>query len=331
MDYRARIKFLFRLAGYRQRLFFFMVLGIAMFLASFLVLDPYGKDIVAQFAVVFMAVGLIDFVWDFLGGTPIELQMTRALSDIDAKLDSVHGSVKVLSDIELQMTRDFGEVDSKLDSIHRSMTVLSDIVDGNIGIERIWPNRGVWELASVDGLAAWKERVCGAASVDMVSNTLYTRWFHGGAFRNELFGNLARGHTVHILIYDPLSEVSRLRAYHEQGVEGEMHSEIWSTLVSIARDRETLDDAAQRNLQVRLTTTFYHLAQIIRADDKMLITNYLAGKSGTPSPTFQLRGPDTEYFRTYQQQIETFWQGGREVNDDEFRQILAQGQIQPRK
>ena len=231
------------------------------------------------------------------------------------------------------MTRDFGEVDAKLDSIHRSMTVLSDIVDRNIGVERIWPKRGVWEHDSVDGLAVWKERVCDAKSVDIVSNTLYTRWFEDHSddrsFAARFFRNLAHGSMARILIYDPHGDALRRRELHEPGRKGEMPSEIESTLVTIAQYRETLDDAGKRNLQVRLTTEYYHLAQIIRADDKMLIAIYLSGKSGTPTPTLQLRGHDTEYFRTYQEQIKILWQHGREVDDDEFRQILAQGQIQP--
>lgn len=289
MDYLERIKLLFREPAYRLRLFVFFLLGGLLFFAALGVPEDFWRDTLVQFAVVFIGVGFVGFVWDVLGGDPI---------------------------------------DSKLDSLHRYMAVLSDIADGNIGIERIWPNRGVWERALVDGLAAWKERVGGAASVDIVSNTLYTRWFHDDAFVRKFFENIAHGKKARILIYDPRANAVHQRAFHEQGRRGEMQSEIESTLVNIAQYRETLDDAGKRNLQVRLTTTYYHLAQIIRADDKILIAIYLSGKSGTPSPTFQLRGPDTEYFRTYQEQIEILWRHGREVDDDEFRQILAQGQIQ---
>src|SRR3972149_6209192 len=210
MNYRKRIKRLLSVPTYRTRLFFFVVLGGLVFFASLSVPDSVLKDILLQFAVVFIAVGLVDFAWEFLGGTQLELQMTH----------------------------DFSEVDSKLDSIHRSLIVHSDIVDRNIGIERIWPKRGVWEHASVDGLAVWKDRVCRAKSVDIVSNTLYTRWFedHGDdtSFAARFFRNVAHGSVARILIYDPHGDAVRWRAYHEKGVKGEMQHEIESTLVTIA-------------------------------------------------------------------------------------------------
>lgn len=308
MDYRARIKLLLSLPSYRMRLAFFVVLGGTMILASYLVSDPFWKDILVQFAVVFIAVGLIDFVWDFLGGTPIELQMTRALSDVDAKLDSVH----------------------------RSMTVLSDIVDRNIGIERIWPNRRAWASDSFEGREAWKERVCQAKSVDIVSNTLWNGWFNDEGFRKRFFDSLARGMTGRIVIYDPNSDVLSLRAANERDpTQGrQMRNEIESTLQMIAKGREGLKSAARKNLQVRLTTNLYHLAQIVRADDKMLVAMYLSGKSGGHSLTFQLKGPHTEYFKTYMKQIDILWKDckdsedcadeAQDVDDNAIRQILAE-------
>ena len=93
----------------------------------------------------------------------------------------------------------------------------------------------------------------------------------------------------------------------------------------IAHDKETLDDAVKRNLQVRLTTRSYHLAQIIRADDHILVAVYLSGKTGGPSPTFQVRGPETEYFRTFSEQIEILWERGRTVSDRRVPRSPVQG------
>jgi hypothetical protein len=216
------------------------------------------------------------------------------------------------------------DISAKLDTIHRSTVVLSDIVDRNIGFERIWPNRRAWTNDTGDaGMAAWKKRVCQAKTVDIVSNTLWTGWFNDADFGEKFFENLSRGNTARILIYDPHAEVLRLRTGDEREPGGQMQAEIGWTLEVIARGRETLDDTARRNLQVRLTTHSYHLAQIIRADDHILVAVYLSGKTGGPSPTFQVRGPGTEYFRTFSDQIEILWKCGRAMDEDEFRSLVT--------
>jgi hypothetical protein len=296
MNYRERIKVLLGVATYRTRLAFFVVLGGLIFITSFLVVDQVLREILRGFSLTFMAVGAVDFVWDILGGGPLELQLTR----------------------------DFDNVDAKLDNIHRSMAVLSDIVDANIGIERIWINRREWEQNPVAGLASWKALVCRARTVDIVSNTLWTRWFHDEGFRREFFTNIAHGATVRILIYDPRSDVLRLRASDENdpGAGKQMRNEIESTLEVVVRDRAALDDAAKKRMTVRLTNQHYHLAQIIRADEKMLVAIYLTRKTGSAAPTFQLRGPETVYYSTYLGQIEDLWADGLEVSDDEIRQLL---------
>ncbi len=89
-----------------------------------------------------------------------------------------------------------------------------------------------------------------------------------------------------------------------------------------ARDRAALDDAAKKRFRLRLTDKHYHLAQIVRADDKMLVALYLTTKTGSWAPTLQLRGPATEYFAAYLKQIEDLWAAGLEVSDDDIQQLL---------
>ena len=291
-----RVKLLLGVATYRTRLAFFILLGVTLVsLAILLESNPFWNNILIQIAVVFITVGLVDFLSDFLGGDPLEL---------------------------------------RIDSVHRSMVVLSDIVDGNLGIERAWPNRRAWENDTVNGLAAWKEGVCQAKQADIVSNTLWTRWFHDEAFRTEFFKSLRRGTTARIVIYDPEATILITRARDEKDpgsaslkqkpIQTQMQNEINSTLEVIARERLKLDDAAKRNLQLRLTTEYYHLAQIVRADDRILVAIYLSGKTGSPSPTFQFKGPQAEYFRTYAEQIEIIWNRGREINEDALNRFLVE-------
>jgi hypothetical protein len=323
MNYRGRIRLLLSISTYRTRWAFFVVLGGAVFIASFLATDAVLRDILRQFALTFVAVGAVDFVWDILGGDPLELQLARDFGEVDSKIEDIQRSMAALSDIVDGNIR----VDSKIENIQRSMAVLADIVDGDIGIERIWINRGTWKKDKMDGFDAWRERVCEASSIEIVSTT-WTHWFSDETFRTEFFDALKRGAKAHVLIYDPHSDMRKLRASDENDSGGgaEMLGEIRLTLMAIADNRAKLPDEAKQRLSVRLTNRHYQLAQIIRADNKMLIANYLTNESGSESPTFQLRGPGSTYYQIYKQQIEYLWKDGREVNDNDIRQLFPSDQ-----
>lgn len=289
MSSRERIRHLIGVPSYRIRIGFFFMLGAMLIFGASLISDPSWEDILIDFAVVFIAVGLVSILWDFLGGDPTELRTAEALAILDERLNG----------------------------IDKHLTDMSTVVDGKIGIERIWPTRREWEVDPDDGLAKWKDRVCVARNVDIVSNTLWG-WFTDLDFLERLFESVERGAKVRILIYDPEAEVMRARAVDEIDPKGQMHVEILSTLERLARNRKLLEKDVRKNLKVRLTVSAYHLAQIVRADNLCLVATYLSGKSGAYAPTFQLRGTSTPFFSTYQDQIEFLWERGREVTDDEF-------------
>lgn len=298
MNFNKQIKRLWAIPSYRIRLLFFVVLGTATILGSLLIENQYWQGILSNFAVTFTAVGLIDFLWDILGGEPMETNMNNS----------------------------FIEVNSKIDTIHQSMGVIADLTNFQIGIERIWSTRREWEKDSKDGLAIWKKRICYSKQVDIVSNTFYTRWAHDDDFWENLTDALNRGTKFRLLIYNPISDLLKLRADNEGdskiGETSQMKMEIHSTLEKIAKKRKVLSREARMNLQLRLNSKFYQLAQIIRADDRLLVAIYLSKTSGSPSPTFQVVGPDSTYFKTYSQQFEILWEHGNEITDDEFQKML---------
>lgn len=302
MSRSTRFRQLLGQPAYRTKLIFFLVLSVSVFLLAILLQSrfPFWSDVLLEFAVVFGAVGILQLTWEFLGGQPMELQIA--------------------------------EVKDEVRNIKSSMTLLSDLLDGNIGIERIWPDRGTWQHDPVDGLEVWHARVCQAKCVDMMSNTLWNYWMHEEGFRKRLFDRIAQGAHVRILIYDPDSDVLRLRARDERDVffrlrdEGEvffeMQQEIISTLRGVAEIWKDLPMSAKGNLEVCLTNQTLHPAQIIRADERMVVGIYLSGKSGTPSPTMQLRGSDSSYFRKYEEQFESLWGQPKPLNDERFSRIL---------
>ncbi len=284
MNYNKQIKHLWGIPSYRLRLLFFVALGTAAILASLLIQDTYWQDLLSNFAVTFAAVGFIDFLWDILGGEPMEATMRDS----------------------------FAEVNTKLSRINQSMAVVADLVNNQIGLERIWPMRRNWQRDPNDGSEVWIKRICQAETVDIVSNT-FDGWSKNEDFTSELLKAMNKGTKVRLLIYDPGSEVIDLRSKHEKdfrkGGVNTMKIEVRLTLERFAAIRKKLDRNARSNLKIRLTRGYYHLAQIIRADDRMLVTIYLSGQAGSPSPTFQVLGAESKFFKLYEDQFETLWNG----------------------
>jgi len=247
-----------------------------------------------------MAVGLVSLLWDLLGGDPMEMRM----------VDS------------------FGEIDSRLSAINQSMKVVSDIVEENLGIERIWASRREWEDDAIDGLEVWKQRVCQAKTVAVVSNTFYSRWFNDETFIRNFFEGISRGKVARILVYDPESGVLTIRQSDERESkvkevrESQMKNEIRITLERISEGIERLSEDAKRNLEIRLNNQFYQLAQIIQADDRILVSLYLSGRTGSPSPTLQIKGP-SRYYSTYSEQVETLWKHNHELTKGQLKKIYA--------
>jgi hypothetical protein len=286
---------------YRTKLAFFALLGGLITLLAVVIKHPFWSNVLLEFAVTFGAVALIQFLWDFLGGEPMELQIGEVQNEIVHVRQSVNAEIA---------------------SLKQSMTLLADLIDGNIGIERIWPDRRTWQSDPADGLSAWQARVCQAANVAIMSMTLWNNWLHQEQFRKQLFANIAGGASVRILVYDPDSEVLHLRAKDERDPPGQMQLEIKSTLLRLAETWDSLGESVKKNLKVRLTAQTLQYTQIIQADDQVLVAIYLSGKSGGPSPTMQLRGPESTWFLKYLEQFEIMWRRGRPLGDDEFRQIL---------
>lgn len=125
----------------------------------------------------------------------------------------------------------------------RLKALVSDVLDNDLGIERIWPNRRTWRDDPVDGQQAWLLRVCQANRVEIMSNTLLNFGVRISQFRRDLFAQIGRGASVRILLYEPDSKVQRMRAADEGDVPGEMQQEIRSSLCRFARDRQGLAES----------------------------------------------------------------------------------------
>jgi hypothetical protein len=299
MNYNKQIKYLWGIPSYRIRLLFFVTIGAAAILASLLVKNAYWQDLLSNFAVTFAAVGIIDFMWDILGGEPMEATM----------IDS------------------FTQLNYRMDNLNQSLSVVADLVNNQIGIERIWSTRRDWENDPKDGIAIWKERVCQSDQVDIVSTTFYTRWANDDDFWNDLFDALRnRKSKFRLLIYDPDSDILNIRSENEDdpkiGSTSQMKMEIHSTLEKIAKKINSLDSNVKDKFEIRLNSKYYQMAQIIRADKRLLVALYLSKKTGSTSPTLQIQGPDSSFFKIYTQQFDILWESGRIFPEQDFQKFL---------
>ncbi len=276
MKVRRHIKQLLAVPAYRVKLGFFAILGVALILLAVYVKDEFWRGIILNFSVTFLAVALIQVLWDFLGGDPMEARIER---------------------------------------IEGAMRIIADLSDSDIGIERIWPTRKIWAKDPVAGLDYWQDLVCRSREVKIISNTFWNNWLKDDKLVEGFFKSFGEKSAFKLLLYHPNSYVQRLRRQDEtKDPKDEMQNEIVSSLKMLAEKRNDIKNPSnKKKLEVRLTHSCVHYVQLIRADNQMLIALYLSGHGGSPSPTMQLRGPRSEYFDTYDKQFEILWNRGEPV------------------
>jgi hypothetical protein len=314
---RKRFLNLFKEPGYRTKLLVFFLIGVILILSAVLMKDPFWQDILVQIAITFVTVVFVQMLWGFVGGDPLEL-----------RIDSVEPKIsQELHQFELQISDVIHRVDQKVDSLMGSFELLADLNDNNLGIDRIWKDRRAWQVDKKDGLSIWHDRVCNSEHTFILSNTLWNNWLHDDEFRRNFFNKLNEGLFARILIYDPDSRIMELRAVDEQdptmmGVR-QMQSEIGSTLSVISKELKQMKPDTSQHLEVRLTNNYVHPAQIIQADERILVAIYLSGKTGGASPTFQFKGKDSVYFQTYMNQCDILWKRARKISFDELQDFVT--------
>lgn len=275
---------------YRTKLLVFGLMGAVLVAISSAMTNKVFADTLLMLAVTIWGVALVQVLWDFVGGDPTTTRLTeirRAMED-------------------------------NRQSLTKSVSLLGDLIDGNIGIERIWATRRAWQSDPQLGIAAWHDIVCSGSCTRIVSNTLWANWMNNPQFRERFFRSIELGKRAHIVVYDPASDILRNRAADEgeRHVKGalQMQVEIASTLRILSDVLTQWDNQTRERLQVRLTDVFPHPFQMVWVDAQMLIAVYLSGRSGGSAPTFQLTDPSV-YFETFAGQFELIWKRARQVTD----------------
>lgn len=289
-----RIGYLFKEPESRTKLLVFVLVGVVLSLSAILIQDPFWSDVLLQLAITFAAVALVQILWDFLGGDPLEL---------------------------------------KLEDQNRLLKLHVDLMDESIGIEQIWCRRSIWEADTKAGRETWHSWVSKADKVRILSNTFWNVWLKDPKFRAKFFRNLVSGAEIEVILYHPFFPALKLRAKDEEsehqeadeekGTEiKEMQIEIYKSLSVFCNELKNLDPEIKKRFKLALTKDFLHFFQIIRADDRMLVALYLSGKGGSESPTLQLWGEDSELFKTYNSQFDTIWGRAKEIDENELQQLV---------
>jgi hypothetical protein len=301
-----RINNLFKEPEYRTKLLVFVLIGVVLTLSAILTQDEFWSDVLVQIAITFATVAFVQVLWAFLGGDPVEVEIGQAGERLEGEIQAV---------------------DQKVDHLKGSLNLLADLMDGNIGIERIWPDRNAWQTDQKDGRDDWHKWVCQADEINFVSNTMWNNWLHNDDFRRGFFENLNRGANIKIVLYDPDSPILAQRAKDEKdpklmGVL-QMQNEIGSSLLVISKELGKLEPQARERLEVRLSDQFAHFAQIIRADKRVLVALYLSGRTGGYCPTFQLQGDHSVYYETYEKQFEIIWKRAKAISQAELQELVG--------
>lgn len=110
-----------------------------------------------------------------------------------------------------------------------------------------------------------------------------------------------------ILILDPTSQVAAQRA-QEEG-KRQFLPTIEQSLATLQAMRERLGhEIASTHFQVKVINRTNIYCRIVRADNMMLVTKYLGHSSGGSSPTVELHGKDTSWFRKLANEFDHMWE-----------------------
>ena len=284
----------------------FVIVGFLMILVGAAGIIPIGNSqptISEPVKIIFIALGILLVV---LGPLFVWREMSiskNSISPID---------FPITKSSEFKEQRKISTKKTEKNNRIRMMKLFNDLVEYDIGLERIWPNRNAWLGDQSDGRLACLDRISRARNIDMMDSTLWTDWVRDPEFRKILFNSVKRGANVRILVYDPTSSSLRDHALDAGFTPPSMQAEIRSTLQMLTQDWQELNNYL--NLDIRLTVRSLHWAQIVRFDEHLIVRTYLAEKSGGESPVMQLRGPQSKYFTTYMEQFEIMWERAKPLN-----------------
>ena len=262
----------------------FALVGGVLLLSAKIVQDcPLWSPLLLNFGIVVIAVVVVEFLWKLVGGNPL-LEAIKLLQTSTALLKDLEGS----------------------------------------GIVRIYSERRKWE----PDLKGFLHYVASAEEVDMMGNVLRNNWMS-----NQDFIDIIEDAThqkkckFRILLLDPheKSNILKQRSNDEavwdsddekeeaQKVSyGHMRTDIIDSLHQLGNVKNKLQKENSQYLEIKVVNQSNMYCNIVRADDKMIMSKYLLSVRGSGAPTIEIQGKDTVFYKKFHKEFEEMWKRGEE-------------------
>jgi hypothetical protein len=252
-------------------------------------LKPYGGFVVA--AVIFLLVWYIFTLQSNVTGAQISLSL----------------GLTVLSVTIVEMiwrTLGGGPMDKMLEQLSSAVPLLGTFKDA--GLDGFFVNRKDVEF---------KDFLCNfefAKKVDMMALSLRDNWTSNGDFVNIIKKRAASGECVYrFLVLNPTSEVTVHRSFEEKDIVGHLSTNIRDSLIKLSEVSEGLSNSKKQYLSIKTNSDLTMYCSIIRADDRMFVSFYLASVRGSGCPTLKIQGNETALFKKFSAEFEKLWSSAK--------------------
>lgn len=210
-------------------------------------------------------------------------------------------SVTAVTIVEYIWKQVGGDPMSKAIDRLRVATLLLRDLEGT-GMRRIYAERRDSDMH------IWHQRIESASEVDLMSMCLSRDLLERPELRRTIEDAAGERRTrFRILVLDPTSEVAMQRAQEEN--KREFLPTIEQSLVTLGAMSQRLGpEIASTHFQIKVISRTNIYCRIVRADDTMLVTKYLCHSTGSGSPTLELHGEDTSWFRKFANEFDRMWE-----------------------
>lgn len=257
------------------------IIGCLLLMISYLVFkltsigsDPnnFIWDVTKDISVVILTIIIINYLWNSLGGEPLE----KSIEKLSQSVSNLDDSVKLLEDSKRTgLIRAFG-------------------VSGSFGSHTDWMNRFINTKSNLD----------------IMGYTLAV-WTKGNNFENEVITLAKKGVKIRILTMDANNPklFSIINTKHIATISNE---EIVESLKTTLKQFKIIEEKLEQlNLsdfyQIKTLKEGVILSQLCRTDDDLTIIPYLYTDIGARSPLLFVKGVQTELFKVYNQEFEKLW------------------------
>jgi hypothetical protein len=254
-----------------------LVIVVSFFLtrqSSSYALDQYlfWGDILKNTGLTILTVVVITFLWNLLGGDPVNNSITK----LDGTLKNFQDSVKLLED-------------SKVSGLERVLAV-----SGKFGSHDEWMGR----------LKA-AEKVIDLMGYDILV------WTKGENFENEISTLVSRGVKIRVLIMDETNphleafmNLTQITSISINVVKENIKlvKNVFSNIKS------SLNHSLQPHLEMKTLKKGLIPMQICRTDNNLTMVQYIFSEIASRSPILVVKGEESSLYKIYQNEFDKLWE-----------------------